>query len=244
MQEILANGIKWHVSDNHFEFTAKWLSAHFPIILKDNKCLLKEDKGSRVAVADGLVIKESTARKGRSVFRFGLRRSGAYRAFRMGNELADFGLNTPRPVAWATIRCLGLRIKEYLITEEIADSHLLTETLKSKNEEKEHAEIISKWGRLLAAFHVNGFSNRDMKDTNILVTRNEGLKLWAVDLDGVRRRKKLKKRRIERDFWPIVRSLRMYGWIDDSDMSALLAGYNELASENLRLSSLPSFPFV
>ncbi len=239
--QILEIGaIRWHVAGEQAGRLEKWLSAHFPGILTESENVLKKDKGSRVASAAGLVLKESTARKGRSMLRFGLRRSGARRAFTIGNELNAHGVPTPRPVAWATVRRFGLRERDYLVTEKVENACLLTEKLKTAGGDKTEREwIVRMLGRLLALFHCSGFSNRDMKDTNILVTENGGLKLWVVDLDGVRQKGMVTRTRAFRDFWPIVRSLAMYGWGDDCDKAAMLAAYNGAVPERLQLNRLP-----
>ena len=93
-------------------------------------------------------------------------------------------------------------------------------------------------GYLLASFHVQGYSNRDLKDTNVLAGGDDGRELWAVDLDGVRRIR-ITRRRAIKDLWPIVRSLKMHGMGDANDKQNILNGYNSLSTLGLRMEELP-----
>ena len=217
----------------------QWLSTHYREILENEDSLMKKDKGSRVAAADGLVLKERTARKGRSGVRFGMRRSGSGRIYALGRDLVRAGVKTPRPVAWATVRKCGLRVRDYFIAEEVPSPVHLKEILVSlKDTPEERERIMRQWGALVGSFHVNGFSNRDLKDENILVTGEGNSIFWAVDLDGVRQMK-VSVRRAVKDLWPVIRSLKAYDLGDTKDKGNMLEGYNDVASLTLRLEMLP-----
>jgi len=240
METFRVSGVNWRLGSDDAVRVRAWLSAHFPAALEKPENLLKDDRGSRVATVDGLVLKESTARKGRSVVRFGLRRSGSRRAFRLGRRLAECGVSTPLPLAWATVRRFGLRLKDYLVTEHVESHVSLKDKLdKCRENADERRRLMELLGRLLASFHVNGFSNRDMKDTNILVVESANPRLWAVDLDGVRRLRWITRRRAMRDFWPIVRSLKAHGYGDIGDQAGLLGGYGAVVPSRLRLDNFP-----
>jgi tRNA A-37 threonylcarbamoyl transferase component Bud32 len=234
-------GATWRLRRDDLARTTAWLQAHFPEILERNENLLKDDTGSRVAAAEGLVVKESTARRGRSALRFGLRRSGARHAFRLGGELNALGISTPRPVAWATVRRLGLRVKDYFVAERVESCSPLKDTLDACRENAAaRSQMLDLLGRLLASFHVNGVSNRDMKDTNILVNESGGTRLWVVDLDGARKKRFVTRRRAMRDFWPIIRSLKTHGLGGEADRADLLRGYNAVVPERLRFKGFPA----
>ena len=237
--EFRFGDVTWHASAASFPRAEAWLQRHFLSIFDRVDSLLKKDTGSRVAAADGFVIKESTARRGRSGVRFGMRRSGSLRAFRLGVELTRLGVRTPRPVAWATVRRLGIRMRDFLITEHVCAAS----SLSARFEEcRRHAEnrkrLMEALGHLLASFHVQGYSNRDLKDTNVLAGGDDGRELWAVDLDGVRRIR-ITRRRAIKDLWPIVRSLKMHGMGDANDKQNILNGYNSLSTLGLRMEELP-----
>jgi len=240
MDSFEAGGVAWHVPSDQVGRLKTWLDTHFPSVLERDGAVLKRDAGRRVAAADGLVIKETTPRRARSSLRFGVRPSAARSAFSMGAELVTLGVSMPRPVAWATVRRCGLRLSDYLVTELIPDSYPLTRILQAAREHEDRKDaVIDGLAGLMASFHRNGFSNRDMKDGNILVTEQDGMRLWTVDLDGVRRIDSLTTRGVLRDFRSIVRSLGLYGWAETSDRARLAAAYNESVPEALRLDGLP-----
>ena len=241
INEIRLRGIVWHVLPAYTVTLEQWLSTHYSDIFCQETALLKKDKGSRVAVASGLVLKERTARKGRSGGRFGFRRSASRRMYAMGRDLVRNAVRTPRPVAWATVRKFGLRVRDYFMTEEIPHAVHLKDLLVNLTDADpaERARVIRQWGALMGSFHAAGFSNRDLKDENVLVTGAEHTVFWAVDLDGVRRMK-VSVRRAVKDLWPVIRSLKMYHLGDMADKSSLLAGYNETARLTLRMEMLPS----
>jgi len=239
-QELCLRGVRWHLAPAAAGRLPAWLNEHFPSVLDSKAALLKADKGSRVATAAGLVIKESTARKRRSAYRFGFRRSGSRRAFRLGTALLALGLPTPRPLAWGTVRRLGLRLKDYLVTEYVADCRALKDKLDAcRNDPVKRRRLMEQLGNLVALFHANGYSNRDMKDTNILVTEKDGPALWVVDLDGVRRPPLITRRRAARDFRPIAHSLSRHGMGTEEDLAGLLAGYSKTAPPRLVFDRFP-----
>ena len=202
--------------------------------------VMKEDQGSRVVAVSDWVIKENGPRKGRGMLRFGLRRSGARRAFVLAHMLLEHGIPTPEPMAWATCRRLRLRIRDCLITRRISDvEDLKSRCMRVTASKADRAHTLESLGRLMASFHANGFSNRDMKDANILCSLSGPLKMWVVDLDGVRRWRSVSRNRARRDVWPIARSLGRVGWVTASDIKAFLAGYNATVPERLKLDRLP-----
>jgi len=238
---VKIGALAWHVCCGYEDKLREWLSVYFPGVLAERNCQLKNEPGSRVAVARGLVIKESTVRKGRMPLRFGIRASGSRRAFCLGHRLVQRGIPTPRPVAWATVRYLGLRVRDFLVTEEIEGGRPLTDDLISGAENSAvRQQTLALLGRLLASFHHNGFSNRDMKHSNILVTGARDMRLWVVDLDGVRRRPVMTRRRVLRDFYRVLHSLGLYGWTTEADRRCLLTAYNADVPERLRIDELPA----
>jgi len=239
--DIAAGGMVWHARADEAGRFRDWLAAHFPGILKDEICLLKKDRGRRVAVAEGLVIKATLRRRGRSRLRFALRASTSRRDFAVGDRLIAGGVPLPRPVAWATLRRGGLRVADYIVTERIADSRKLTSILKAaRDSECLRRPVLDGLGELLALFHRNGYSNRDLKDGNVLAVERPALRLWAVDLDGVRRAC-WRVGGLKRDFRAVLRSLGLHGWATAADKAALLEAYNARVPARLRLRRLPPF---
>jgi hypothetical protein len=239
-KELRFQGLVWHVAASHLVAFGKWLSVYFPGVFEKPDCLMKSDVGTRVAAAAGLVIKESTPRRGRAGPRFSFRRSASRRAFELATSLLRGGVRTPHPVAWITVRRMGLRIKDYLVTEQIVPSSSLRSAMElCRDVPADRRRLMVALGRLLASFHVAGYSNRDLKDTNILVAGADPMELWAVDMDGVRKAL-ISRRRAVKDLWPIVRSLKMYGLGNAADKAAILEGYNAAGKLVLKLEDLPA----
>lgn len=234
------SGVTWHVAPGFEEEFGRLVETHASGGQWRDVVALKEDKGTRVTAVGDWVIKEGGRRRGRSILRFGLRRSGARRAFVLGRRLVACGVATPEPMAWATTRYLGLRTKDYLITRRVEDVESLTERCRRLTGDKvERTRTLRVLGELIAAFHRSGYSNRDMKDENILCFLREPLRMWVVDMDGVREVRVLTRRRARRDLWPIARSLRRLGWDTEADAAAFLEGYNSVVAKCLRLEAFP-----
>ncbi len=233
-------GITWNVRPCFAAPFREWIAAHFDGAGWIGTTPLKQDTGSRVLEAGGWVIKESTRRRGRGLLRFGLRRSGSRRAFVLAQRLLARKIATPEPVAWATVRRNGIRVRDYLITVRLSETeNLQARCRRLATDPKGRAATLSAVGDLLARFHASGLANRDLKDENILCACQADPVLSVVDLDGVRAFDRVSTARARADFWPIVRSLRRLGWADPADQAALLAAYNAGVPPLLRLNALP-----
>jgi tRNA A-37 threonylcarbamoyl transferase component Bud32 len=235
---VRCGGIDWHVRGRFLSRFRDWCEKHFPAALDKADGLLKNTRGSRVAAADGWVIKESAARRGRSRLRYGLRRSGADRAARLALRAVSAGIPTPEPMAWATVRSGILRVREYLVTEEVPNARPLTALLAGTAPlDPTRAVVAREYGRLLGMFHGAGLSNRDMKDQNVLVAGDSDLRV--LDMDGVQVMPVLPRWRAGRDFYAVVRSLGIYSWREPETLHALLEGYNSQVPPRLRRDAVP-----
>jgi tRNA A-37 threonylcarbamoyl transferase component Bud32 len=236
--EMTCGGVRWRVLDRFAPTFADWCSRNFPFALERRDSLLKDTVGSLVASAEGWVIKESTARKGRSRLRFGLRRSGARRAARLALRSIAAGIPVPVPVAWATVREGVLRVREYLVTVEVPKASPLTSLLdRLRPGDRLRAAAAVKYGSLLGSFHSAGLSNRDLKDPNVLV--DAGMDFVALDMDGVQPVPLLPRWRAGRDFYAVVRSLGRHGWSEQDVQDALLDGYNARVPARLHRRTVP-----
>ena len=202
--------------------------------------ILKEAPGRRVLAAEGWVLKWSAPRQPSARWRFGLQPSAARRAFRLALELLRAGVPTAQPVAWATRRSGGLRREDFLITEELAGTEMLSARLhRYMASPAERVETLTALGHLAGALHRAGFTNRDLKDANLLCSRGEPLRIWVTDLDGVRRWARVPARRAAADLGPLCHSLRCHGWLRDAgDAAALLAAYNARTQPRLQRRTL------
>ena len=233
---ILHENIIWRVTPLYVEQTKGWLQAHFMTIF-DNPCLsMKNGEESRVSAVDSLVLKRQIPPTAASAIKFAFHFSKARSSFFLGLRLRSLGIRTPESIAWATVRKNGLRRVDYLLSKEICNCATLLDWLDNICRGAEQREnITAMLGRQLALFHVNGFSNRDMKATNILIPHGDNPKLWVVDLDGVRKKTRITRRRAIRDLYPIRLSLQRYGKRLDSDDSVLLQAYNDAVPDHMNL---------
>jgi serine/threonine protein kinase len=126
--------------------------------------------------------------------------------------------------------------------EEITGCRRLTAILReASSREPLRRAIVAGLGELLAAFHRNGYSNRDLKDGNVLVRIGAPPVLWAVDLDGLCP-SRWRAGGLRRDFRAVLRSLGLYGWAEEDDRAVLLEAYNASVSPGPKLRSLPPTP--
>ena len=242
LASFVSGGLSWRVLPADLKRVQEWCCAHFPSVLGESELLLKRSDNTCVVATEGLVLKERKAKPGVVGVRFGLRPSGARRGFVVGARLHAAGVSTPRPLAWGMVRRAGFRVADYIIQEEVEHAYELTYRLRGDRGLVEEKDMtLTLLGQLLGSFHGNGYTNRDMNDGNVLVTDEEGLRLWAVDMDGVRRRPLLTRLIAERDFWAVMRSLSIYGWDGAPDRKVLLMAYNSMVPLRLRREATPAF---
>ncbi len=197
--------------------------------------------GCRVALLDGMVFKAYSWPGGIASARFALRPSRVLKAAAAALDLRAKGLPVAEPVAWAVVRFAGLRRREYLVTREIRDASPLTGLLKMDNAEPElRRAVLAGYARLAAAFHAQGYSNRDLKDENVLVENGRPDGMWAVDLDGVRYKGRVSRRRARKDLYRVGKSLEAAGWTRPEDVSAFFEAYNAAAPMRLRAKAFPA----
>ena len=238
--EALAHGgIVWHVAPHRKEDLQQWLNTHFTGILENPDVEnMKTGPGCRVVGAGNVVLKYRTAPSSSARLTFACRASQSRRSFMLAQTLNGLDIPTPEPIAWATIRVAGFRTADILLTDWIKDVTTLSWwLLHACPGPNERTRIIAGVGKLLASFHVNGLSNRDMKSTNILLSHDTD-HLWVVDLDGTKTVRRLTRRRAMRDFRPIQLTLKQYGDCIDSDEDELLSAYNASLPKTMQLSKL------
>lgn len=207
---------------------------------KKGERVLKAYPGCRVTAQAGMVFKEYRPVAGWRGWRFGLRPSRTRRAFLMGRRLADCGIPTPTPIAWAIERRIGLRRADYGLTTELAHTEPLTDWLQRQvSDPGLRASVMHAYGQLTAAFHCNGFFNRDLKHENVLCAIADPRQLWVVDLDGVRWRGWITRRRAARDLRRVGLSLASAGWSGANDVAAFFKAYNNAVPTRLRREAFP-----
>lgn len=241
MRPLRSHGLVWQVAERDAAPLQGWLARHFPVLPGSEARFLQAAPNRFVAALDGLVIKESGPRPGRGRLVYGLRRPVGRLIVSHARALLAAGIPTHEPVAWAVRRVWGLRVRDYVITREIRDGELLTHRLdRFRRDPARRLETLRSLGSLVAALHRNGFSNRDLKDANIICSTGDLLTLWVTDLEGLRRFRVLPAWLAAGDFGPVALSLRCHGWLRDAgDEEAFFGAYNAGVPGRLRRAAFP-----
>ncbi len=232
-------GQLWHVFPDEEAKFKNWLEAHSSPQAPGAR-VLKAYDGCRVTALDGIVWKEYRPPRGWRSWRFAFRPSRTRRAFLMGHRLAACGIPTSTPIAWSSERRFGMRRADHGITTELVGTESLTAWLQRQTgDPATRATVMRAYGQLAAAFHRNGFFNRDLKHENVLCARTDPGQLWVVDLDGVRWRGWITRRRATRDLRRVGLSLAAEGWSAKPDVDAFFKAYNAAAPARLRRERFP-----
>ena len=115
------------------------------------------------------------------------RSSRGKRGFRTARHLELLKIATPRPVAFADRRQSGFVVRSYFVMEEVKDAKFLWEQPEARQ------ILIVRLAELLARTHDEGFSHRDLKETNIILDADNVPTL--IDVDALRYMKRVSNRR-------------------------------------------------
>jgi hypothetical protein len=127
-----------------------------------------------------------------------LRHSPALRSWINGHGLRERCLPTARPLAVFHRRHGPLAYEGYLLTEKIpeaVDLHRFVAGLAELNEAERRGCLrrrIEQVARLVSELHRRQLSHRDLKASNVLVSREA---VWLIDLVGMSPSRKLSRRR-------------------------------------------------
>jgi len=113
-----------------------------------------------------------------------LRGSGAARAFATAQRLTLIAPIACRALAFVDQRRAGLPRRSWLLLESVGDEDLDRFRPASSQEARACARALGAW---LAERHAWGLQHRDLKASNLRVTRtHEGFRFWWIDLEDVR----------------------------------------------------------
>jgi len=164
--------------------------------------ILKPGRSSTVGMAGGLVLKRYNfrVRKPENLFKDLFRQSKARRAFLKSYHLELVGIPSARPIATADVRRSRVLLRSYFLMEEIPGA---TDLGKWRGGGLFAAHAVAE---LLAGLHNEGFTHRDLKETNIVVDHNGRAVL--LDLDGLEYIKAVPNRRAAADLERLARAAR------------------------------------
>lgn len=183
--------------------------------------LIKDGRTTTVGLADGLVLKRFNFRKLINLAKDLLRPSRARRALRKAYHLELAGILTPRCLAAADRRALGFLLRSYLLMEEIPGAMDLTAYLRRGNAPE--PAVIRAAAELLARLHHEGFSHRDLKESNLVL--DSCGKLHLIDLDGMDYLGRVSDAQAAADLERLARGVAAYPQVTRAHREHFLRGY-------------------
>jgi len=146
--------------------------------------------------------------------------SGALRSLNGAAILAESGIPTARPLAAVDSRSWGMLNKSFFLSEEIeggktADAYWREKllTMKGKQGMRRRNRFVRAIGELFRSLHNQDVYHNDLKDANILVGPDSGGStehFYLLDLEGIRRYRKLNRRRQIKNLVQLNRTLGKY----------------------------------
>ena len=190
--------------------------------------LLKEGRTStvwRIAIDGGrsLIAKRHNRARERGLVRGVLGPSRSMAAFRRGHALLARGIATARPAA-AVDRRGGGRVRDTLVMTEAVAGEPLSDWLRRGPPAAERRRVVRELARMIRRMHDAGFSHRDLKAPNILISPAGGQPV-LVDLDGLRERAAVSAGRRARDLMRLSVSLDEWGVARQADRLRFLRTY-------------------
>jgi tRNA A-37 threonylcarbamoyl transferase component Bud32 len=216
-------GLKWWVRKELFSEPVQRLLTNPDGALQTCQKLFKSgpNRTSTVGAFDGLVLKRFNVKKKSSLFKDVFRVSRARRAYQHAYHLELLGIPTPRPIAAAERRVLRVLVHSYFVMEEIPGAIDFGQYLERVTQADRG--IIQQVATLVARLHEDGFSHRDLKETNLALDRNN--RAYVLDLDGLTYRKKISADRAAADLERIARAAAKYPSITHRERLAFLLTY-------------------
>jgi len=165
--------------------------------------------------------------------------SGAKKSLAGATILAESGLRTVYPLAAVESRHWGLLNKSFFLSEEIeggktADTYWKEEirSLKGKDGLVRRREFLRGLGDLFRLLHSQNIYHNDLKDANILVAPHSsaGNCFYLLDLEGIRRYRKLNRRRRIKNLVQLNRTLGKY--LRPKEKAIFLKSYFESSNSN------------
>ncbi len=223
---IQAGGLVWNARHDVLTDAHRIVLDDPDAFLEPSANLIKDSRATTVARCAGhALLKRFNLKKYRNIVKHQFSSSRARRAYKRAYHLEMIGIRTPRVIAYTDKKILGCVHKSYLLMDFLPDVRIGAETLKSltKDERSQRLALLASAGRLVGLLHGEGFSNRDLKASNLLVT-NSG-ELWLVDLDGIKHLETVSSEVRVKNLRRMVKDLPQYGDLSLSERWRFLASY-------------------
>lgn len=152
--------------------------------------------------------------------RLGLREPPLRRSFRLGCLARERGLHTPTPLAFLQRKTLA-GTHAFLITRYL-ETDRPWRLLDAPAEEVDTMLMVM--GREVAAWHLNGLRNRDLKGPNLLYD-NQQCELYIIDLDGTHEIRPIPGLAVRGQDLGRLKAGAMAAGLDDTRWQTLLDAY-------------------
>lgn len=212
-----AGGLTWHVRVHQQSDLLESILQKPDEFLERRAALLKDGTRSTVGCVDHLVLKRFNFKKISSVIFDLFRASRARHAFRIARHLELLKIPTPRPIACADRRRFGFVLQSYFVMEKVSNGAY---PWKRPGDFRGRIRSLA---RLIAKMHNEGFSHRDLKETNILLDANDSPVL--IDLDAMRHSRKISDARAALELARLARGFARRFPISDRDHVRFLKYY-------------------
>jgi tRNA A-37 threonylcarbamoyl transferase component Bud32 len=179
--------------------------------------VLKAGRSSTVGAADGVVLKRYNFRRLLRPLKDLFRESRARAAFQKSYHLELCGIPTPRVLAAADERLFGFVRRGFVLMEEIPGA---IDPAHWTGDERIAARYI---GELLAQLHNEGFSHRDLKETNIVFDEQGAPHL--IDLEGLRFHREVPDEVAGKNLRRLARAASECGKLNRRTLFAFLLAY-------------------
>jgi tRNA A-37 threonylcarbamoyl transferase component Bud32 len=202
--------------------------------------ILKEGRTSTVwreTLDDGrtLILKRHNRAVERGTIHRILRPSRSLAAFRRGHALLARGIATARPAAAVECTKDTARYETLLATEDLRDGEPLSDWLRREPPPADRRHVTWELARMVRRLHDMGFSHRDLKSPNFLVTPARGPasqrgrgprpRVFLVDLDGLRGDRRVSPHRRAQNLMRLSVSLDEWGVARRTDRLRFLRTY-------------------
>jgi len=178
---------------------------------------LKRGRSSTVAAGQGIVLKRYNFKKPLNLVKDLWRGSRGRRGFRKGYHLELAGIGTARVLATTDHRICGLVTRSFILMEEIAGS---VDAGSWKGDSRRAARLL---GDLIGRLHREGFTHRDLKETNLLL--NAAGVPHLIDLDGLEFVSGVSDGEASADLRRLAAGLRATGKLSRASLLAFLLAY-------------------
>jgi tRNA A-37 threonylcarbamoyl transferase component Bud32 len=168
-------------------------------------------------------------------YRFGslFQSSGAIRSLQGAAMLFDAGIRTAPPLAAVDSRSWGMLNSSFFLSEEVengktADAYWRENLLAVNGREgvERRKRFLQRLGELFRSLHQHNVYHNDLKDANIIVrpgNGGRGEEFCLLDLEGIRRYRRLNRRRRTKNLVQLNRTLGNY--LRRTDKLYFLASY-------------------